>query len=376
LLDSLLQEEVTNCIAMSTLTPANLTKLRVAELREKLNEAGLDTDGTKPILLTRLKDHLEAASKTPIKNLNIAEKNDTPSRRSKRLSVSETSSKDNAPATPVKRSKNVDKLSVTEKQIPLTPTRRSRRLSGASLTDPELSSVQSTVNTIAEEEEVKEEENVKEASAISVTEAVVESTGQQDSEKNNEVEKSKETGTAKSKFEVTSAADASKKSEETETNLGEIKSSEEKEAKETKEVREEVVKEVSHATTVPVSEKENVPIEQMLKKVFNSKALPRQKPKSGRFWKGERGQFRQIKRDRGQRHTFEARLKMKEEKLRNRDIAATLMQKKNQVKEELRMKIEENKARKLENEKKIEQYQVIKNPAKLNRGKQSKEAGK
>jgi len=352
---------------MSTLTPANLTKLRVAELREKLNEAGLDTDGTKPILLTRLKDHLEAASKTPIKNLNIAEKNDTPSRRSKRLSVSETSSKDNAPATPVKRSKNVDKLSVTEKQIPLTPTRRSRRLSGASLTAPELSSVQSTVNTITEEEEVKEEENVKEASAISVTEAVVESTGQKDSEKNNEVEKSKETGTAKSKFESTSAADASKKSEETETNLGEIKSSEEKEAKETKEIREEVVKEVSHATTVPASEKENVPIEQMLKKVFNSKALPRQKPKSGRFWKGERGQFRQIKRDRGQRHTFEARLKMKEEKLRNREIAATLMQKKNQAKEELRMKIEENKARKLENEKKIEQYQVIKNPAKLKR---------
>jgi len=352
---------------MSTLTPANLTKLRVAELREKLNEAGLDTDGTKPILLTRLKDHLEAASKTPIKNLNIAEKNDTPSRRSKRLSVSETSSKDNAPATPVKRSKNVDKLSIVEKQIPLTPTRRSRRLSGASLTAPELSSVQSTVNTITEEEEDKEEENVKEPSAISVAEAVVESTGQKDSEKNYEVEKSKETGTAKSKFEGTSAADASKKSEETETNLGEIKSSEEKEAKETKEVREEVVKEVSHATTVPASEKENVPIEQMLKKVFNSKALPRQKPKSGRFWKGERGQFRQIKRDRGQRHTFEARLKMKEEKLRNREIAATLMQKKNQAKEELRMKIEENKARKLENEKKIEQYQVIKNPAKLKR---------
>jgi len=353
---------------MSTLTPANLTKLRVAELREKLNEAGLDTDGTKPILLTRLKDHLEAASKTPIKNLNIAEKNDTPSRRSKRLSVSETSSKDNAPATPVKRSKNVDKLSIVEKQIPLTPTRRSRRLSGASLTAPELSSVQSTVNTITEEEEVKEdekeEENVKETSAISVTEAVVESTGQKESEKNNEVKKSKETGTAKSKFEGTSAVDASDKSEDKETNLGEIKSSKEKETKEEREV---VVKEVSHATTVPASEKENVPIEQMLKKVFNSKALPRQKPKSGRFWKGERGQFRQIKRDRGQRHTFEARLKMKEEKLRNREIAATLMQKKNQAKEELRMKIEENKARKLENEKKIEQYQVIKNPAKLKR---------
>ena len=67
-----------------------------------------------------------------------------------------------------------------------------------------------------------------------------------------------------------------------------------------------------------------VPMEKVLKKMFASKSIPRQKPKSGRFWKGERTQFRQIKRGRGKRHrgdqqpSFEQRLKMKEEKLRKR----------------------------------------------------------
>merc|ERR1712156_833631 len=41
--------------------------------------------------------------------------------------------------------------------------------------------------------------------------------------------------------------------------------------------------------------------------------------------------------------------------------------KKNQKKEEMRKKIEENKAKKLENERKAEQFQVIKNPAKIKR---------
>ena len=115
------------------------------------------------------------------------------------------------------------------------------------------------------------------------------------------------------------------------------------------------------------SGKENVPIPVLLDKIFSSKQIPRQKPKSGRFWKGQRGQFRQIKRDRGQRNTFEQRLKMKEEKMRNKELADMLIQRKNEAKEEMRKKIEDNKAKKLENERKTEQYQVIKNPAKLKR---------
>ena len=63
-----------------------------------------------------------------------------------------------------------------------------------------------------------------------------------------------------------------------------------------------------------------IPMEKVLDKLFASKSIPRQKPKSGKFWKGERTQFRQIKRgggkrDRDQKPSFEQRLKIKEEKL-------------------------------------------------------------
>jgi len=97
------------------------------------------------------------------------------------------------------------------------------------------------------------------------------------------------------------------------------------------------------------------------------KQIPRQKPKSGKFWKAERSAFRAIKKDKGQRLSFEQRLALKEEKVRNRDLAKTLLEQKNQKKEEMRKKIEENKAKKLENERKAEQFQVIKNPAKIKR---------
>jgi len=97
------------------------------------------------------------------------------------------------------------------------------------------------------------------------------------------------------------------------------------------------------------------------------KQIPRQKPKSGKFWKEERSAFRSLKKDKGQRLTFDQRLAMKEEKVRNRDLAKTLLEQKNLKKEEMRKKIEENKAKKLENERKAEQFQVIKNPAKIKR---------
>ena len=115
------------------------------------------------------------------------------------------------------------------------------------------------------------------------------------------------------------------------------------------------------------AEKKNIPLEKRLDALFASKSIPRQKPKSGRFWKGERAQFRQIKRDRGQRPTFEQRLKMKEEKVRNQELAELMKNRKKQEREDLRKRIEENKTKKLENERKTEQYQVIKNPAKLKR---------
>merc|ERR1712025_507466 len=103
------------------------------------------------------------------------------------------------------------------------------------------------------------------------------------------------------------------------------------------------------------------------KSLVAPKQIPRQKPKSGEFWKEERSAFRSLKKDKGQRLTFDQRLAMKEEKIRNRDLAKTLLEQKNQKKEEMRKKIEENKAEKLENERKAEQIQIIKNPAKIKR---------
>ena len=74
-----------------------------------------------------------------------------------------------------------------------------------------------------------------------------------------------------------------------------------------------------------------------------------------------------MKKDKGQRLNFEQRLAMKQEKEKNRDLGVLLQKRKAMKKEEMRKKIEENKTKKSENEKKSEQYQVIKNPAKIKR---------
>merc|ERR1712083_625394 len=119
--------------------------------------------------------------------------------------------------------------------------------------------------------------------------------------------------------------------------------------------------------TNTAADKENLPIVKVLDTVIVSRQIPRQKPKSGKFWKEGRQQFRQIKKDRGRKFTFEQRMKNKEEKLKNKELAELLLSRKAEKREEMRKKIEENKARKLENEKKSEQFQVIKNPAKIKR---------
>ena len=78
-----------------------------------------------------------------------------------------------------------------------------------------------------------------------------------------------------------------------------------------------VMKEQSQSKEAPAQKpKENIPMEKRLDQLFASKSIPRQKPKSGKFWKGERTPFRQIKRgrgkrDRGQKPSFEQRLKMR-----------------------------------------------------------------
>jgi len=143
--------------ATSTPTPAALSKLKVAELRERLEASGLNTEGTKPILLARLKDSLNnSLVQTPTKGQDTPAKVDTPSRRSKRLSISELA---NDNLTPLKKSK-VREASV---ERPATPVRRSRRLSGASvdLEIPE-APVANKIETIEEDaEESQTTEDVK-----------------------------------------------------------------------------------------------------------------------------------------------------------------------------------------------------------------------
>jgi len=98
---------------------------------------------------------------------------------------------------------------------------------------------------------------------------------------------------------------------------------------------------------------------------FLMNKIPRQKPKSGKFWKDERNQFRSLKKDKGKRKTFEDRLRMKEEKKLSNELASQFLQEKISKKIALKERIEENKKRREERELKSEQYQIVTNPNKI-----------
>ena len=411
-------------------TPAALSKLRVAELRERCQAQGLSVDGTKPILITRLRDALDKSSTTTTNTQpDITESlAHTPVRRSKRISDSAAASPVVEEMTPRKRDKNSSisetltertgtplkrsRLSSSSSERPSTPVRRSRRLSGDLAKVPEeliVTAPEAKIETI--DEEITEEDHernpeveTKKAKIESIEEKkdqdeanieIVEEkkTTVEDHEKEPEMEQEVEEAKQEIAAHEINQAKAVSESKDQETRVKEGKEEAEsnKETKvddedeEEQKIQADQVPEItveSETDANPVDkekkeerrkkketndDKENLSMEALLKKVFMSKQIPRQKPKSGRFWKNDRRQFRQIKRDKGQRDTFEQRLKKKEEIRRNQELANMLIQKKNQAKEELRKRIEENKAKKLENERKTEQYQVIKNPAKLKR---------
>merc|ERR1719508_722738 len=102
--------------------------------------------------------------------------------------------------------------------------------------------------------------------------------------------------------------------------------------------------------------------------------IPRQKPKSGKFWKAERKQFNHVKKDKGPRLTFDQRVQRKEDQAKSKEIAELIINRKKQKKQELREKIEANKKQKEENERKAEIYQVINNPNKIKRMKKKQKA--
>merc|ERR1719305_1012291 len=111
--------------------------------------------------------------------------------------------------------------------------------------------------------------------------------------------------------------------------------------------------------------KEEMRVFQKLQNMVLINKIARQKPKSGKFWKEERSQFRALKKDKGQRRTFEERLKLKEEKARNNEFASLLIQEKISRKQLMRERIEANKKRKEEKQLKNEVFQVVKNPNKI-----------
>jgi len=404
---------------------STLMKLKVAELRAQLESRGLDSKGTKPTLVSRLqeaidKDGKEEVSKpedvhnkvesdsagsmlgTPRKSRRLSgcmteERPDTPTRKSRRLSGTITEDRpetptrkgrlfsgsvapEDRPATPTRKSRRLSGGLDPAEERPLTPSRKSRRLSGAGednniLLEDQLEGLGSSGrrtsatarnkrisqlggSTIATIPEVPEKENKVEGQIPELDEAADDAIAKADTKKSTDSAKVVDD----SKVENIPGEDLVKKEND------EDKTKNVAVGTPGNEIKEQENQNTGKANgTNTAADKENLPIAKVLDNIIVSKQIPRQKPKSGKFWKEGRQQFRQIKRDKGKKFTFEQRMKNKEEKLKNKELADLLLSRKAMKKEELRKKIEENKARKLENEKKSEQFQIIKNPAKIKR---------
>jgi len=402
---------------------ATLMKLKVAELRAQLESRGLDSKGTKPTLVSRLQEAIDKDGKedvhnkvesdsagsmlgTPRKSRRLSgcmteERPDTPTRKSRRLSGTFTEDRpetptrkgrllsgsvapEDRPATPTRKSRRLSGGLDPVEERPLTPSRKSRRLSGAGedsniLLEDQLEGLASSSrrtsatarnkrisqlggSTIATIPEVPEKENKVEGQIPELDEVADDAIAKDDTKKTTDNAKVVDD----SKVENIPGEDPSKKVNDEALHEDKIKDvAVETFGTEIKEQENQNTGKANGSNTA--ADKENLPIVKVLDNIIVSKQIPRQKPKSGKFWKEGRQQFRQIKRDKGKKFTFEQRMKNKEEKLKNKELADLLLSRKAMKKEELRKKIEENKARKLENEKKSEQFQIIKNPAKIKR---------
>merc|ERR1712130_1098088 len=140
-------------IKMSSTEP--LMKCKVAELRAQLESRGLDSKGTKPTLVERLREAInkdgnsgeadvtikllekESAEKRPetprksrrLSENNVEERPETPTIKCRRLSGNVGS--EDRPATPTRKSRRLSGGLEPIDERPMTPTRKSRRLSGA-----------------------------------------------------------------------------------------------------------------------------------------------------------------------------------------------------------------------------------------------------
>ncbi|XP_060627197.2 coiled-coil domain-containing protein 86 [Anolis sagrei] len=99
-------------------------------------------------------------------------------------------------------------------------------------------------------------------------------------------------------------------------------------------------------------------------------AVPRGRPKSGRVWKdASKKRFSHMTKDKPLRTSWERKMKERQEKKLVKDFARQLEEEKQREREEKKQRRKENLKRRLENERKAEVVQVIRNPIKLKRAK-------
>jgi len=403
-------------------------KLKVADLVGQLESRGLDSKGTKPTLVDRLQEAMDgddsnegmAEADAPLDALkkkileqtdspsvsrpgtptrksrrvsgNFAEERpETPTRKSRRLSgnfdaaeerpeTPTTKSRrlsgsvaEDRPMTPTRKSRRLSGGFEQTEDRPMTPTRKSRRLSGAGedekpdivkslLLEDQLAGLGSPSRRTSATARNKRISQLGGAAITTIPEVpekevIVEAPIIEEKEPEVDIPEKKEPETKAHEKEVVAVVIKPA----VESNFTALKE------KEIKDMPEKEEKLISSKKPAAVADKENHPMVKVLDRIIVAKNIPRQKPKSGKFWKEGRQQFRQIKRDKGKKFTFEQRMKNKEEKMKNKELADLLLNRKALKKEEMRKKIAETKAKKLENERKSEQFQVIKNPAKIKR---------
>ncbi|XP_004585325.2 coiled-coil domain-containing protein 86 [Ochotona princeps] len=98
--------------------------------------------------------------------------------------------------------------------------------------------------------------------------------------------------------------------------------------------------------------------------------IPMGKPKSGRVWKDRsKKRFSQMVQDKPLRTSWQRKMKERQERKLAKDFARHLEEEKERRRQEKKQRRAENLKRRLENERKAEVVQVIRNPAKIKRAK-------
>ncbi|XP_015974551.2 coiled-coil domain-containing protein 86 [Rousettus aegyptiacus] len=112
------------------------------------------------------------------------------------------------------------------------------------------------------------------------------------------------------------------------------------------------------------------PASKTLKEEVEVPIIPKGKPKSGRVWKDRsKKRFSQMVQDKPLRTSWQRKMKERQERKLAKDFARHLEEEKERRRQEKKQRRAENLKRRLENERKAEIVQVIRNPAKLKRAK-------